>query len=199
RIEGDRLAQIAIRFAIYHLFSSVHPEDDAVSIGARGLSGTGYAGHVFWDTEIYMLPFFTLTRPDAARTVLTYRHRTLDAARERARARGFAGALYAWESADTGEDVTPPYILAPGGALVPVLAGEQEHHISADVAYGVWSYWHATGDDRFMLDAGLEILIETARFWASRVARGDDGRWHVLGVMGPDEYHASVDDDAYTN
>lgn len=198
-IEGDLDDQIALRFAVYHLSSAVHPEDEAVSIGARGLTGTGYAGHVFWDTEIYMLPFFTLTRPRAARSILTYRHRTLDAARARARARGHRGALYAWESADTGEDVTPPFILAPDGEIVPVLAGEQELHISADVAYGVWSYWHATGDEAFLREQGAEILIETARFWASRAALGEDGRYHLLGVMGPDEYHASVDDDAFTN
>lgn len=199
RVDGALDDQIALRFAVYHLSSAVHPEDEAVSIGARGLTGTGYAGHVFWDTEIYMLPFFTLTRPRAARSILGYRHKTLDAARARARARGCRGALYAWESADTGEDVTPPFILAPDGEIVPVLAGEQELHISADVAYGVWSYWYASGDDAFLREQGAEILIETARFWASRATLGEDGRYHLLGVMGPDEYHASADDDAFTN
>lgn len=198
-IEGDDYAQTAIRFAIYHLTSSIHPHDEAVSIGARGLSGQSYKGHVFWDTEVFMLPFFVLTRPLAARTVLMYRHRTLGAARERAQKMGFSGALYAWESADTGEDVTPPFVLAPDGELVPVLAGTQEQHISADVAWAVASYWDATEDQGFLLEAGLEIMIETARFWASRVQRGDDDRYHILCVMGPDEYHDSVDDNAYTN
>lgn len=198
-VEGDPYTQRALRFAIYHLCSAVHPDDEAVSIGARGLTGPGYKGHVFWDTELYMLPFFTLTRPGAARSLLMYRHRTLDAARARAREAGYAGALYAWESADTGEDVTPRHVLAPDGEVLDVHAGIQEHHISADIAYAVHGYWRATGDDAFLLAAGAEILVETARFWASRVERGDDGLEHIRRVMGPDEYHPSVDDDVYTN
>ncbi len=198
-IEGDAESQKAIRFAIYHMTSSVHPDDEAVSIGARGLTGASYKGHVFWDTEMFMLPFFVLTRPRAARSILMYRHRTLEAARARARRSGFAGALYAGASADTGDDVTPPYVMAPDGKLLPVLAGQEEHHISADVAWGVNSYWEATHDRPFLFDAGLEIMIETARFWASRIEEGDDHRSHIRRVMGPDEYHASVDDNAYTN
>ena len=128
-----------------------------------------------------------------------YRHHTLPAARRRAARLGYRGALYAWESADTGEDVTPPLVLQPDGELVRILTGEQEQHISADVAYAVWSYWRATGDEGFLLDAGAEILLETARFWASRAERGEDGRRHIRGVIGPDEYHETVDDDAYTN
>ena len=112
---------------------------------------------------------------------------------------GYRGAFYAWESADSGEDVTPPFVVAPDGQIVRILTGEQEQHISADVAFGVWNYWHATGDDRFLVEAGAEILIETARFWASRAERGDDGRYHIRGVIGPDEYHETVDDNAYTN
>jgi kojibiose phosphorylase len=146
-----------------------------------------------------MLPFFTLTCPEAARALLLYRHHTLPAARRRAARLGYSGALYAWESADTGEDVTPPLVLQPGGELVRILTGEQEQHISADVAYAVWSYWRATGDEGFLLDAGAEILLETARFWASRAERGVDGRRHIRGVIGPDEYHETVDDNAYTN
>jgi kojibiose phosphorylase len=146
-----------------------------------------------------MLPFFNLTDPAAARSLLTYRHRTLPAARARAERRGWRGALYAWESAGTGDDVTPRHVLAPDGTVLTVRAADEEHHISADVAYGVWTYLKATGDDAFLLEAGAEILIETARFWASRAEEGSDGLFHVRHVMGPDEYHASVDDDAYTN
>lgn len=191
--------QLALRFAMYHLLAAVHPDDEGVSVGARGLSGPSYKGHVFWDTEIYMLPFYVLERPRAARSVLMYRYNTLEPARARARAIGCKGALYAWESADTGEDVTPRSIMAPTGELLPVHAGDQEQHISADVAYGVWMYWHATGDDDFLCKAGAEILIENARFWSSRATEGDDGKLHIEGVMGPDEYHDSVDDNAYTN
>ena len=106
-IDGDLAAQRALRFAAYHLASAANPEDGRVSIGARGLTGEAYRGHVFWDTEIFMLPFFNLTWPEAAKALLSYRHHTLDAARRRAARLGYRGALYAWESADTGEDVTP--------------------------------------------------------------------------------------------
>jgi len=199
RITGDPAAQQAIRFAIYHLLSAANPDDASVSIGARALTGAAYRGHVFWDTEIFMLPFFTLTRPEAARALLAYRYRTLPAARRRAAALGYRGALYAWESADTGDDVTPAQAIRPDGTVVRILTGEQEHHISADVAHGVWNHWRATGDAGFLCDIGAEILLETARFWASRGQRDADGRYHIRGVIGPDEYHEGVDDNAYTN
>ncbi len=199
RIEGDAAAQRALRFAIYHLLSAANPQEDHVSIGARGLSGSAYKGHVFWDTDIFMLPFFVLTYPEAARALVMYRFHTLAAARAKAVRLGYRGAFYAWESADSGEDVTPVFVVAPDGQVRRLLTGEQEQHISADVAFGVWNYWRATGDDRFLLDAGAEILIETARFWTSRARREDDGRYHIRGVIGPDEYHESVDDNAYTN
>jgi kojibiose phosphorylase len=199
RIEGDADAQRALRFAIYHLVSAADPDDDRVSIGARALTGPGYGGHVFWDTDVYVLPFLTLTWPAAARAQLMYRYRTLPAARAKAAALGYRGALYAWESADTGEEVTPPAFVDVDGAVVLVASGTREQHISADVAWGVWSYWQATGDEAFLLDAGAEIVLETARFWASRVRAGDDGAYHIEEVEGPDEYHDLVDDDAYTN
>jgi len=199
RIEGDPAAQRALRFAIYHLSSAANPEDERVSIGARGLSGTAYKGHVFWDTDIFMLPFFILTYPEAARALVMYRYHTLSGARAKAARLGYRGALYAWESADTGEEMTPPFVVSPDGEIVRILTGEQEHHISADVAFGVWKYWEATVDERFLVDAGAEILIETARFWASRAEREDDGRYHIRGIIGPDEYHETVDDNAYTN
>jgi len=112
---------------------------------------------------------------------------------------GFKGALYAWESADTGVETTPERVIASDGTLVDILTGQMEHHISADVAYAVWQYWRATGDDDFFLCAGAEILLETARFWASRAAPELDGRRHIRHVIGPDEYHEDVDDNAFTN
>jgi kojibiose phosphorylase len=199
RVIGDDAAQRALRFAAYHLDSAANPEDERVSIGARGLTGPVYKGHVFWDTEIYLLPFYTFTYPAAARALLMYRYHTLPAAQEKARKLGYRGALYAWESADTGEDVTPPSAVAPDGRVVQILTGIQEHHISADIAYGVWQYWQATGDTDFFLHAGVEILIETARFWASRGQLEADGRYHIRAVIGPDEYHETVDDNAYTS
>jgi trehalose/maltose hydrolase-like predicted phosphorylase len=117
------MAQRALRFAVYHLNSAVNPKDEHASIGARALTGSTYKGHVFWDTEIYLLPFYTFTDPPAARTLLQYRFHTLPAARDRARRLGYQGALYAWESADTGEDVTPDTVIAPDGRVVQVLTG----------------------------------------------------------------------------
>ena len=198
-VEGDRDAQRALRFAIYHLVSAANPDDERVSIGARGLAGTAYKGHVFWDTDIFMLPFFVLTYPEAARALVLYRYHTLPGARAKAARLGYRGALYAWESTDSGEETTPWLVVAPDGEVIRILNGEEEQHISADVAFGVWSYWKVTGDERFLLKAGAEILIETARFWASRAVREDDGRYHIRGVIGPDEYHETVDDNAYTN
>jgi len=198
-IDGDPEAQRAIRFAVYHLLSAANPDDDHVSIGARALTGAAYRGHVFWDTEIFMLPFFVLTWPEVARALLGYRYHTLPAARARAARAGHRGALYAWESTDTGDDVTPSRVIAPTGEIIQIRNGEEEQHISADVAHAVWRYWQATSDQRFLVDAGAEILIETARFWASRARPEADGRYHIRRVIGPDEYHESVDDDAYTN
>lgn len=198
-VEGDEQAQTALRFAIYHLNSAVNPADDRVSIGARALTGDSYLGHVFWDTEIYLLPFYTVTWPEAARALLMYRYRTLAGARAKAERLGYRGALYAWESADTGEETTPAEIIDPNGRIIHVLCGTQEQHISADIAYAVWQYWRATEDDRFLLDAGAEILLETARFWASRPVFETDGHYHIRGVIGPDEYHEEIDDNAYTN
>ena len=198
-IEGDDELQRALRFAVYHLTSAANPEDDRVSIGARGLTGDAYLGHVFWDTEIYLLPFYIAVWPEAARALLMYRFHTLPGARAKAAHFGFKGALYAWESADTGMETTPERVVASDGALVDILTGRLEHHISADVAYAVWLYWRASGDDDFFLRAGAEILLETARFWASRAVAEADSRRHIRHVIGPDEYHEDVDDNAFTN
>jgi len=198
-IEGDDDLQQALRFAVYHLTSAVNPEDERVSIGARALTGDAYLGHVFWDTEIYLLPFYTAVWPEAARALLMYRFHTLPGARAKAAQLGFRGALYAWESADTGVETTPERVVGGDGALVDILTGRMEHHISADIAHAVWQYWRATGDDDFFLRAGAEILLETARFWASRAVPEADGGRHIRHVIGPDEYHEDVDDNAFTN
>jgi len=198
-VEGDEAAQQALRFAIYHLNSAANPSDDSVSIGARALTGDDYHGHVFWDTEIYLLPFYTWTWPEAARAALMYRFHTLNGARQKAAGMGWRGALYAWESTDTGLETTPTQIVGPDRRVIPVLCGTLEQHISADVAYAVWQYWQITGDDEFFHTAGAEIILETARFWASRALMEADGRNHIRGVIGPDEYHEYIDDNAYTN
>ena len=198
-VDGDPAAQLSLRFALYHLISSGDPHSDLASIGARGLTGPGYNGHVFWDTDVFMLPFFLHTQPEVARRLIGYRLRALPAARARARKLGYRGALYAWESADDGEDCTPQVVIGLDGTIVPVLTGLEEHHISADVAWAAWRYWEATRDQDFLVDTAAEIILETARFWASRARRGRDGRHHIAPVIGPDEYHESVRNNAFTN
>jgi trehalose/maltose hydrolase-like predicted phosphorylase len=198
-IDGDPETQKALRFATYHLISAANPADEHVSVGARGLTGEGYLGHVFWDTDIFLLPFYTLTWPEAARAMLMYRYHGLPAARAKAAQLGYRGALYAWESVDSGQEATPSTAIARDGRVVAILCGTLEQHISGDVAYAVWQYWHATRDVPFLLDAGAEIILETARFWASRATPDQDGSYHIRGVIGPDEYHETVDDNAYTN
>jgi trehalose/maltose hydrolase-like predicted phosphorylase len=198
-IEGDDNAERALRFAVYHLTSSANPDDERVSVGARGLTGDAYFGHVFWDTEIYLLPFYTAVWPEAARALLMYRFHTLPAAREKAAQMGCKGALYAWESADTGEETTPEHVMGADGTRIDILTGKMEFHISADVAYAVWNYWRATEDDEFFLRYGAEIVLDTARFWASKAVVEADGKRHIRHVIGPDEYHEDVDDNAFTN
>jgi trehalose/maltose hydrolase-like predicted phosphorylase len=198
-VDGDAAAQQALRFAIYHLNSAANPADERVSIGARALTGDDYHGHVFWDTEIFLLPFYILTWPEAARALLMYRFRTLDAARAKSARMGWRGALYAWESADTGAETTPEQVIGPDRQVIDILCGKEEQHISADVAFAVWQYWQITGDESFLRDAGAEILLETGRFWASRARLEADGYRHIRDVIGPDEYHEHVDDNAFTN
>ena len=184
RVDGDADDQHALRFAIYHMISTAHPGKDTVSVGARGLGGMSYFLHVFWDTEIFVLPFFIYTQPETALTMLKYRYRNLPGARDKAHRMGFRGALYPWESADKGVETTPPYAYGPDGEQIPILSGLMEHHISADVAWAVWEYWKATGDDGFMASMGVEMLLETARFWVSRAARDERGCYHVRVVVG---------------
>jgi len=198
-IDGDEIIQRAVRFAVYHMTSTANPEDDRVSVGARALTGDAYLGHVFWDTEIYLLPFYTAVWPEAARALLMYRFHTLPGARAKAAHFGFKGALYAWESADTGEETTPERVVGADGKPVDILTGKMEHHISGDIAYAVWQYWRFTNDDDFFLRAGAEILLDTARFWASRSVAEADGKRHIRHVIGPDEYHEDVDDNVFTN
>lgn len=198
-IEGEAAIQREMRFAIYHLIGAANPGDDRASVGARSLTGERYRGHVFWDTETFVWPFYLFTDQRTARALLMYRWHTLAGARHKAQAMGYRGALYAWESADTGEETTPPFIRGPRGDRLPILTGIEEHHISADIAYAIGQYRQATGDDLFFFEYGAEMLFEIARFWASRATFGGDERYHILKVIGPDEYHESVDDNAYTN
>ena len=199
-IEGDLLIQKALRFDMYHLLISAPPQDMDVSVAANALSGEWYKGHVFWDTEIYMLPFFTHTQPKVARDLLMYRYRRLKQAKQGAEARGYKGALWPWESAASGKDETPQTWVNFDGTVIPVHTSEREHHIASDVAYGLLSYYQATGDEDFMLQYGAEMVFETARFWASRVTYDRRSeRYEINGVIGPNEFQGSVDNNSYTN
>lgn len=196
-IEGDPEMTQAARFSIYHLLIAANPNDPKVNIGAKSLSGEGYRGHVFWDTEIFLLPFYIYTQPDTARALLMYRYHTLRGARTNARANGFRGAQFAWESADTGQETTPKWT-ADGRHRI--WTGEEEIHVTADVAYGVLTYVNATGDTAFLSRFGAEILFETSRFWLSRLEEdAATGKLVLRRVIGPDEFHEHVDNNAFTN
>ncbi|MFI4985490.1 MAG: glycosyl hydrolase family 65 protein [Solirubrobacterales bacterium] len=198
RIEGDPELQLAVRLALFHLIACAGGHGEA-AVGARGLSGRGYRGHVFWDSDVFVLPFLAATYPAAARAILEYRVRRLPAAQAAARAVGRAGARFAWESAASGKDVTPRAARDRAGRRVAIHTGQREEHIVADIAWSAGCYIDWTGDRAFRDGPGKRLLVETARYWASRVEPDDDGRAHVRGVIGPDEYHELVDDNAYTN
>lgn len=199
-LEGDDEAQLAIRHALFQLRIAASSEDEHVSIGAKTLSGFGYRGHVFWDNEIFVLPFFTFTQPRLARNMLMYRWHTLPGARRKAAENGLEGAQFAWESAETGDEVTPRWVPDPEDPTksIRIWTGDIQLHISADVAYAVWQYWQVTGDDEFMRNFGAPIILETAQFWGDR-AEPVPGGYALSQVIGPDEYHHHVDNNAFTN
>src|SRR5690606_11294224 len=140
-------------------------------------------------------------QPEIARNLLMYRYHNLPGARAKALANGFEGAQFPWESAGTGTEVTPPWVphYQDPTKLVRIWTGEIEIHITADIAYAVCQYWKVTGDDEWMRDYGAEIVLDGATFWASRAELEDDGYYHFRNVIGPDEYHDHVDDNAFTN
>jgi trehalose/maltose hydrolase-like predicted phosphorylase len=196
-IPDDPGTQLAARFALFHLWNSVAAQGEA-AVGARGLTGPGYAGHVFWDADVFVMPAMASMSPSAARAMLEYRLRRLPQARTFARLRGLDGARFPWESAADGYDVTPVSRRANGGRA-PVLTGQLEEHIVADVAWAACHYADWTGDHAFLTGPGRALVTDAARYWASRTSTDASGRAHIRHVMGPDEYHEDVDDNAYTN
>lgn len=200
-IEGDDRAQQAIRYNIYQLRISASDHDSRYSVAAKGLTGFGYRGHIFHDTEIFMLPYYIYVHPDIARCLLLYRYHLLPAARAKAASNGYVGAQYPWESTLNGEETTPLAIIHPeSGELIPVLNGSLEIHISASVAHGAWEYWYVTGDNDFMRDYGAEIVLSTAEFWANRATyNADHHDYEINNVIGPDEWHEHVDNNTFTN
>jgi len=185
-IDGDPEVQQAVRFSIFHVLQS-GARAEGRPIPAKGLTGPGYDGHAFWDSEIYVLGLLSLTRPDAVADVLRWRHATLPAARARARQLGLAGAAFPWRTINGAEC----------SAYWP--AGTAAFHITADVAYAVVRYLRATGDRAFEADVGLELLVESARLWRSLGHHHVDGSFRIDGVTGPDEYSAVADNNLYTN
>jgi len=208
RIEGDRFAQRIVRLHIYHLLATASPHNSRNDVGmpARGLHGEAYRGHYFWD-ELFTLPFFNLNFHDITRSFLVYRYRRLDKARENARKIGAEGAMYPWQSADSGAEESQELHYNPrSGEWDPDLSRNQRH-ISIAIAYNIFSYVRASGDNEFLHSYGAEMILEIARFWASTAFHDSDDRYHTSGMMGPDEFHEKYPnaeeggfrDNAYTN
>ncbi|WP_037035086.1 glycoside hydrolase family 65 protein [Rahnella sp. WP5] len=196
----DPQDQRALDFALYHLKLMIPAHDARASVAAKGLTGEGYKGHVFWDTEIFILPFALLNASEQARKLLEYRYLHLAQAQDKARQNGYQGALFPWESAFSGEEETPEFaaINIRTGQRQRVASALAEHHLVADIAYATVGYFQATLDTEFMQQMGLALLKETARFWMSRAEWRDD-RLAILNVIGPDEYTEHVDNNAFTN
>ncbi len=195
-ISGDPVAQKALRYNIYQLL--INGPERTGSIGAKFLSSEGYLGHVFWDTEIFIFPFYLYNFPDMARNMLLYRYATLPGALKNAARAGFKGAKYGWETATTGEDVTPRFASKLEKTIRLIYTGSEEDHIVSDVIYAVERYCRVTGDEDFLRRYALEMIFRTARFWASRVECAE-GCYEIRTVIGPDEFHEHVDNNAYTN
>jgi alpha,alpha-trehalose phosphorylase len=185
-IEGDDELQQAVRFALFHVLQA-GARGESRAIPAKGLTGPGYDGHSFWDTETFVLPVLTYTVPEAARDALRWRHSTVDKAKERASALGLTGAAFPWRSIDGAEC----------SAYWP--AGTAAFHVAADVADATVRYLAATGDEDFEREHGAELLVETARLWTSLGHHDVHGGFRIDGVTGPDEYSAVVDNNVYTN
>lgn len=202
QIDGDDAAQQALRFSMYHLLAIAPMHTEKTSIPARGLSGQVYKGGIFWDTEIFMLPFFTHVFPSIARNLLLYRYHTLDGARRKAGEYGYRGAFYAWESQDTGDDACTLFNVTDVFTNRPMRTyfRDKQVHISADIAYAFWKYFTSTGDASIWRDGGAEVIFECARFFLSySYFNPDKRRYEILDVTGPDEYHERVHNNAFTN
>lgn len=187
-IEGDPVSQLDVRFALYNLYSYQRADTD-LSISPMGLSAPGYNGHIFWDSELWMFPPLLLLQPGMARSMMNYRVKRLNKAKQKARNFGFKGAMYPWESDDSGEESTPTWCLT----------GTFEHHITADVGIAVWNYYRATKDLDWLKKSGWPVLKAVADFCTSRVKSNDDGSYSIENVVGTNEYAHGVTNNAFTN
>ena len=187
-IEGDLQSQKDIRLALYHLYAFSRADSD-LSIAPMGLSSQNYNGHIFWDTELWMYPPLVVLNQDIARSLLNYRSDRLGKAKQKALNFGYKGAMFPWESDDTGEEATPAW----------ALTGTFEHHITADVGIAFWNYYRITKDKKWLIDKGFPMLKEIADYWVSRSHKNDDGSYSILNVVGANEFAPNVDDNAFTN
>ena len=201
-IEGDDDAQLALRYSLYHLCSIAPHNTDRCGIPARGLSGQVYKGAAFWDTEMFMLPFFQFTDKKAARNLLKYRINTLPGAQRKAKEFGFEGAFFAWESHETGDDactlfnVTDVFTNRPQRTYFK----DKQIHVSADIVFAMWDYCRTTDDYELLVDGGLNLMYEALRFlYTYAVFKPHKNRYEILDVVGPDEYHERVNNNAFTN
>ncbi|MGR6973705.1 glycoside hydrolase family 65 protein [Streptomyces cynarae] len=185
-VDGDPEIQQAVRFALFHVLQAAARAEQR-AIPAKGLTGSGYDGHAFWDTETYVLPVLIFAHPRSVTAALRWRQDTLPAARARARQLGLEGAAFPWRTIDGAEC----------SGYWP--AGAAAFHINADIAHAVLRYVSVSGDEDFERDTGVELLVETARLWRSLGHHDSQGRFHIDGVTGPDEYSAVADDNTYTN
>lgn len=188
QIEGDPQAQQDVRSMLYHLYCFTR-KNTSLSPSPMGLSGLGYNGHVFWDTEMWMFPPMLILHPEIAKSMIEYRFQRLDAARKKAALYGYEGAMYPWESADSGFEETP----------VNALTGAFEHHITGDVAIAAWQYYLVSSDKEWLKEKGWPILKATAEFWASRVEKNDKGAYEIKNVVAADEWAENIDNNTYTN
>lgn len=187
-IDGDLQAQKDVRFALYHLYAFAR-EGTALSLSPMGLSGLGYNGHVFWDTELWMYPPLLMLQPDMARSLLEYRFQRLEAARKNAFSHGYKGAMFPWESSAEGTEDTPVW----------ALTGPFQHHITGCVGWAFWKYYQVTHDKQWLRDRGYPVLKDVADFWASRVERKGPGRYEINNVIGANEWQENIDNNAFTN
>jgi trehalose/maltose hydrolase-like predicted phosphorylase len=199
-IEGNREADFALRYSIYELLS-LAPTKYVTSIPARGLSGQTYKGAIFWDTEMFMLPFFLLTDQKVALSLSEYRIKTLPGALKKATEFGQRGAFYAWESQDSGEEACSLYNVSDAvtGKPIRTYFADKQIHISGDVGWGIINTFETTNDFDLLKNGGLETLLRIAEFYIDYAQKGKDGLYHLNDVIGPDEYHERVNDNAYTN
>jgi protein-glucosylgalactosylhydroxylysine glucosidase len=187
-IDGDAQAQQDVHSMLYHLYSFTR-EGTALSPSPMGLSGLGYNGHVFWDTELWMYPALLVLHPELAKSMMEYRYQRLEAAKRNAFSKGFKGAMFPWESAETGVEETPVW----------ALSGPFEHHITGCVGVAAWNYYCVTQDKNWLKEKGWPLLSATADFWASRVERNGTGKYDIKNVVAADEWAENVDNNAFTN